>query len=60
MIEIRSCVWDGSLITGEVGRIKYLNETAVKILGLADNVRGKYYDDLCAIYDLVDDARINS
>lgn len=53
-------VRDGVLITDEVGRIKYLNGAAVQILGLADNVRGKCFDDVCAIYDLVSNVRLDS
>lgn len=60
LTELLGDVRDGVLITDEVGRIKYLNEAAVRILGLADNVRGKYFDDVCAIYDLASNVRISS
>lgn len=60
LTELLGDVRDGVLITDEVGRIKYLNGAAVQILGLADNVRGKCFDDVCAIYDLVSNVRLDS
>ncbi len=60
LTELLGDVRDGILITDEVGRIRYVNGAAVHILGLTGDVRGMHFDDVCALYDLALNERIDS
>ncbi|MDO4203253.1 MAG: ATP-binding protein [Selenomonadaceae bacterium] len=60
LTELLGDVRDGILITDEVGRIRYVNGAAIHILGLTGNIRGRFFDDVCAIYDFDTNEKIDS